>query len=449
VTGRTWWLTRRLGWRLALVLLVAIGLAAGAVGWRAIVTARALDDIALQAQVAAIVAALTTGSDGGPRLDLPPDLAAAFQRPNSASVFLVTDAAGKTLLASDPVTAALIVPYLPGPGLFRVPPLPRLPQGMLGYAARAGPWRVAVSQSREQSEALVGSLMTEFFSTGLALLAAICAASVLIGVLTVRQGLRPLRLASGAAVRVDPARPGLRLPETGLPGEVAPLVAAVNQALARLEAALGAQRRFVGDAAHTLRTPLAVLTARLDSLPDEPVTTALRGDADRMTRLIEQMLQMARLDGMPLDVSQPVDLRAVAVEAISALAPLAVRRGAELALSEPAPVAPLRGNRAAPVIALTNLIENALAHAPAGSLVEVVVAPPARISVLDRGPGVSVADRRVIFERFGRGHAAGTAGAGLGLAIVAGIAVAHRGSVQVVARDGGGGAFELELGTLG
>jgi signal transduction histidine kinase len=231
---------------------------------------------------------------------------------------------------------------------------------------------------------------------------------------------------------VKPARPGLRLPEVGLPGEVAPLVAAVNQALARLEVALSAQRRFVGDAAHTLRTPLAVLTARLDSLAEGPDTLALRRDADRMTRLIDQMLQMARLDGMPLDVSQPVHLRAAAVEAISALAPLALQRGVQLALSEPA---------------LTNLVENALAYAPPGSLVEVTVEPPARVLVLDRGPGVPEAERSLIFERFGRGQATGSTGAGLGLAIVAGIATAHRGSVRAMGRDGGGAAFALELST--
>jgi signal transduction histidine kinase len=289
-----------------------------------------------------------------------------------------------------------------------------------------------VAQSREQSEALVGSLLAEFFSTGLVLLALIGTASVLIGVLTVRSELRPLRLASAAATRVEPARPGLRLPEAGLPGEVTPLVAAVNQALARLEVALSAQRRFVGDAAHTLRTPLAVLTARLDSLAEGPDTLALRRDADRMTRLIDQMLQMARLDGMPLDVSQPVHLRAAAVEAISALAPLALQRGVQLALSEPA---------------LTNLVENALAYAPPGSLVEVTVEPPARVLVLDRGPGVPEAERSLIFERFGRGQATGSTGAGLGLAIVAGIATAHRGSVRAMGRDGGGAAFALELST--
>ena len=243
-------------------------------------------------------------------------------------MFVVANEAGRPLLSSDPAAAALIATYMPARGgLFRVPASPRYPTGMIGFAAPSGQWRVAVAQSREQSEALVGSLLAEFLSNGLALLALIGAAAVLIGVLTVRRGLRPLRLASAAAARVEPARPGLRLPDAGLPGEVAPLVVAVNQALARLEAGLSAQRRFVGDAAHTLRTPLAVLTARLDSLVDGPETQALRRDADRMTRLIEQMLQMTRLEGMPLDVSQPVDLHAIAVEAISALAPLAVQRG--------------------------------------------------------------------------------------------------------------------------
>jgi signal transduction histidine kinase len=234
------------------------------------------------------------------------------------------------------------------------------------------------------------------------------------------------------------------LPEEGLPGEVAPLVSAVNQALARLEAALIAQRRFVGDAAHTLRTPLAILTARLDAL-EAPETAALRHDVDRMTRLIEQMLQMARLDGTPLDASQPVDLRAVAVEAISALAPLAMQRRVELALNER--TAHATGNHAALVIALTNLIENALNHAPSGSLIEVTIEPPAILSVLDRGPGVPEADRAAIFERFARGRIARGSGAGLGLAVVAGIAAAHRGSVRAMGRDGGGAAFILELGT--
>jgi len=449
VTQPSWWLARRLAWRLGLVLVLAIGLAAASVGWRAIVTARGLDDATLQAQVAAVAGALATAPDGLPRLALPPEMAAAFQAVGGSSVFVIADAARRPLLSSDPGVAAELAPYLPErDGLFRVPAFPRHPEGMLAYAVHSGQWRVAVAQTREQSEALVSSLLDEFFTTGLVLLALIGAASILIGVVTVRNGLRPLRLASAAAAQVEPARPGLRLPEAGLPGEAVPLVAAVNQALARLEAALGAQRRLVGDAAHTLRTPLAILTARLDSLPEAPETAALRRDADRMARLIEQMLQMARLDGMPLDVSQPVDLHAIAVEAISALAPLAVRHGVQLALSEQANIRPVAGNHAALVIALTNLVENALTHAPAGSLVEVILEPPARISVLDRGPGVPEAERSLIFERFGRGQASDSTGAGLGLAIVTGIAATRRGSVRATGRDGGGAAFALDLGTF-
>ena len=124
-----------------------------------------------------------------------------------------------------------------------------------------------------------------------------------------------------------------------------------------------------------------------------------------------------------------------------------LQRGVQLALSEPAQVGPVTGNYAALVIALTNLIENALAYAPPGSLVEVTVEPPARVLVLDRGPGVPEAERSLIFERFGRGQVTGSTGAGLGLAIVAGIAAAHRGSVRAMGRDGGGAAFALELGT--
>ncbi len=469
----SWSLANRLAWRLAAVLVAAIGLAAIAVGWRAIVTAGALDDTALQVQVRAVAAHLAIAPDGSPRVDLPPALRAAFHTGEGGNVFLITTPQGSVRLSSDPTAAALIAPYVPETdGLFRVPATPAQTEGMVGFVAGTGQWRVAVAQSREQSEVLVRSLLGEFFSTGLVLLTVIGGTAALIGIWTVADGLRPLRSASAAASRVDPAQPGVRLPDADLPGEVAPLVAAVNQALARLEAALGAQRRFVGEAAHALRTPLAVLTARLDALAEGPQADLLRRDADRMTRLIEQMLHMARLDGQPLDVSKPVILRAVAIEAISLLAPLAVRRDLELALRETGSPGPLAGNHAALVIALTNLIENAVAHAPPGSLVEIELAAPARLTVLDRGPGVPAAEREAIFERFHRGQSGRgqsgrgqsgrgqlvdnqtshsqtgqPSGAGLGLAIVAGVAAAHGGATWVQPREGGGAAFVLDLAT--
>lgn len=206
-----------------------------------------------------------------------------------------------------------------------------------------------------------------------------------------------------------------------------------------------AQRRFLGEAAHAMRTPLAVLTARLDLLDDMPVIEALRQDTERMSRLVGQLLRMARLDGLPLDVSQRVELRTVAVEAITSLVPLGLRAGLTIGLQEDAPNACVNGNQAALVLATTNLIENALAQAPAGSEVEVTIGEPATITVLDRGPGVPLEVREQIFRRFERGPSPHGEGVGLGLAIVAEIAAAHGGGVDVTDRAGGGAAFTLTL----
>jgi signal transduction histidine kinase len=263
-----------------------------------------------------------------------------------------------------------------------------------------------------------------------------------IAVFTIRHGLRPLRDASAAAARVGPGHPDVHLPTAGLPGELSPLVGAVNAALDRMERSLAAHRRFVGDAAHALRTPLAILTARIDELPEGQASAALSADCDRMSRLVEQMLTMARLDGAPLDVSAAVDLRAAAAEAVSGRAPLAIARGLELALTAPDPIPPIAGNHAAIVLAVENFIDNAIAHAPAGSAIEVVIDPPATLSVLDRGAGVPDEKRAGIFQRFqtGRSH-----GVGLGLAIVAEIAAAHGASVRAESRAGGGSAFVLRF----
>jgi signal transduction histidine kinase len=439
-------LARRLAWRLALVVIAAVALAAVAVGWRSVVAVRNLDDTALQDQARAIATHIAAGPDGRPKLDLPRALDDAFRSSHGDNIFLVTTESGAALFESGPDAQSVLSSLTPAsPGLFRVAPSQRHPDGMVGYALRAGPWTVMVAQGREQSEVLVRGVLAELLSTGLALLAAIGTMAVLIGVWTVRQGLRPVRGASAAAAAIGPARPGARLPETDLPAEIAPLVSAINQALARLESALAAQRRFVGDAAHSLRTPLAVLMARIDALQDSTEAQHLRQDADRMARLVGQMLQMARIDGVPLDISERVDLHAVAMEAISALAPLAVARQLDLELTG-APAGPIRGNCAALVIALQNLIENALGHAPPGSTVQVELTPSNTLRVLDRGPGVSEAEQAAIFERFRRGRKpAGTAGAGLGLAIVAEIVAAHGGSAHVTAREGGGAAFELDL----
>ena len=448
MTARTtarppWRLTRRLAFRLSAMMVVAMALAAGVVAWRTLLTIRELDDVALQDQARLVAGQLSLDPGGGARLDLPPHIAAGFQDPDAASLFLVLDGAGKVLFTSDPAGAAALLPYLPhrAEGFFRVPPAAALPDGLLAALITSGPWRIVVGQAHEQREVLVASLLREFAFSALWLLAPMGAAVVLIAVFTTLHALKPLRAAAAAASRIAPDRPGQRLPAQGLPSELVPLVGTVNAALDRLERALAAQRRFVGEAAHALRTPLAVLTARIDAL-EEPEATALRQDCDRMARLVTQMLTMARLEGAPLARDDRVDLRAVAAEAVAALAPLAIGRGVELALLEGKAPAAFAGNHAALVLAVENLIDNAIAFSPAGGTVEVALEAPCAISVADHGPGVAESERQVIFARF---HSGRRGGAGLGLAIVAEIAAAHGGGVAVEDRPGGGAVFRLSL----
>ncbi len=443
---RPWSLAARLGWRLVAVLMAAIALAAGTIAWRAVSTVHELDDQALQNQARLLVARLP--ADAKAPLSIPEDLVNSFRASDGDNVFMVYRGA-ELASTSDPAAAALIAPFLKprnADGFFRLPMVPGHRNGMIGLTVTDWPWRVVVMQGREQSSVLLESLSANFITVGFFLLLPIGIVAVLVAVLTLQRGLRPLRRVSAAALRVGPTQPGARLPLADLPNEVFPLVQTVNDALSRLDHALMGQQRFMAEAAHALRTPLAVLTARLDLMEDRQDLEGLRHDADRMGRLVGQLLRMARLDGMETDVTAAISLYAIAAEAISALVPIALRKGVEIALAEQGTAVPLRGNHGALVLAVTNLVENALAYAPSGTVVEVVVDRAGRITVLDEGPGVPTEQRARIFERFNRGPHAKEGGAGLGLAIVAEVAVAHHGSVHVEARPGGGSAFVLSVG---
>ena len=241
MTAPPWSLARRLAWRLAGVLVGAIGLAAIAVGWRAIVIARALDDTALQAQVRAVAAHLAAAPDGAQLLNLPPALAAAFQvgaaaregsrkRGPDRTREATRDASGEgagaeagaatsgrggrqplpglagpqdqVLLASDPAAAALVAPYLPpGDGLFRVPSAPAQPRRRrwLRRPRRPVSRRGGAKPRAERGARAQPARRVPLHQPAAA--RAIGGAAVLIGVSTVSDGLRPLRRASAAAAR--------------------------------------------------------------------------------------------------------------------------------------------------------------------------------------------------------------------------------------------------------
>jgi signal transduction histidine kinase len=169
----------------------------------------------------------------------------------------------------------------------------------------------------------------------------------------------------------------------------------------------------------------------------------LRADVARVNRLIEQLLSVARLDAMALDVSGVVDLSAVATTVVEYMAPLAVHQGRQLAVQGAERIVNVQGNRYAIEDAVRNLVENAIAHAPPATEVVVTVDAVGSVNVTDRGPGVPPEQRTRIFERFWRGKTRAGSGAGLGLAIVEEIMKAHRGTANVTEAPGGGASFTL------
>lgn len=270
---------------------------------------------------------------------------------------------------------------------------------------------------------------------------------LLIDILIFRRALRPVLQASAAAQHIGPSRTDIRLPTDGVPREIVGLVHAVNKAFDRLEEGLRAQRDFAADAAHELRTPLTILRTRVDTSPETPLSDAVRKDVERMTRVVNQLIDLAELETSVVETRDVVNLNELCAEVVEYLAPLAVREGKELALAECPTDVRVVGNRETLFRAIRNLAENALDHTPKGTAAEIEVGADGTVTVVDDGPGIREEDRIHLFERFWRRDRRSLSG-GLGLAIVQRIAEAHSGSIIVDNRPQGGARFRLCLPVL-
>ncbi|TWT11532.1 cell wall metabolism sensor histidine kinase WalK [Reyranella sp. CPCC 100927] len=269
--------------------------------------------------------------------------------------------------------------------------------------------------------------------------------AALIVPLVVTQALRPLRNAARDAARIDLRSRDFRLPDgKGVPSELLPFIRSINAALDRLDDGFSRQQRYAAEAAHELRTPLGVLAARIDSLPESPVARGLRRDAERMRTLVDQLLFVAWLETRHVLPDESLDLTAVARGVVADCAPLAIAQGRDIALTPEAEHLPIRGNTRAVESAITNLVQNAVRAEPQGGTVEVVARAPAEILVIDHGTGIAAAERDRVFEPFWR-RDEHHPGAGLGLTIVKEAAAAHGGTVTVEDTPGGGATFRLTL----
>jgi signal transduction histidine kinase len=270
------------------------------------------------------------------------------------------------------------------------------------------------------------------------------AAAALIAWLVTSRGLSPLREAAAQASRIDMNSIDQRIPVEGIPSEIMPLVDAVNAALERLDAGAAKQRRFAANAAHELRTPVAILRARIDSLPESQHKTDLKRDARRMQTIVEQLLIASRLADKSAPTGEVVDLVAIVRAMVADYAPLVIENKRRIEFDAAVLLMKVRGNRRALECIFANLIDNALRAEPEGGSVLVRVAPGGAADVVDHGAGVAKDAREMIFEPFWRGSEA-LPGTGLGLAIVKELIDQSNGKVGVLETPGGGATFRVTL----
>jgi two-component system OmpR family sensor kinase len=263
--------------------------------------------------------------------------------------------------------------------------------------------------------------------------------------------------------RISDRDEGARVRSPRTRDELAALAATMNGLLGRLQAALGRERRLVADAAHELRTPLAILRTELElaGRPErtrEELVQAVANAAqetDRLARLAEDLLFLARTDeGVPVLRLEPVPLREVLHEAVAAHAAQAAAASVSVGVAVHDDMVVVL-DEARIRQAVENLVDNAVRAAPAGSAIDVGVQVEdgvAVISVSDSGPGFHPDFIAHAFERFRRDDAARArdgGGSGLGLAIVDAIARAHRGRAEARNRPGGGATVDLAIPLAG
>jgi signal transduction histidine kinase len=304
--------------------------------------------------------------------------------------------------------------------------------------------QIQIAQSQRQRQALDHSSLLR---TGAGVLALLAVAGALIWWI-LALSFRPLqRTARSVGERSES---DLR-PVDGMdaPVEVQPLLEALNRLLGRIRTTLQFERRFTSDAAHELRTPLAairtnaqVLVGARDAAERDATAQDLISSVDRSTRLVEQLLSLARADAVlaARDV-KVVDLAEIAREQVRAHGPLAERNGILLAEGSLGPATSLADPELVGVL-LRNLLENALRYTPTGGRVAVATGSDeagAWLEVLDDGPGISPDQRERVFERFYREAGQKSTGSGLGLSIVRRIVELHRGTVRLQEGEGGSG----------
>jgi signal transduction histidine kinase len=429
------------------VSLLAVGAASGALYVRFKAKNLQFREETLRNQAGVIVDFLKTVPEGP--VELPRYVAEGFKTNNGR--YAVVGRNGELLAASPGVAAPLAAIDPSHPQDYFVLQPDEEQQAYYGMSVRTlyADQPVFVQVAFHAGNIVFDSVLEEFVQDIAWIWIPFVVVLLIVNLVVARIGLAPLRMAANQAAAIGPGAVSTRLTENGLPRDVHALVTAVNRGLDRLEIAFEAQKRFIADAAHELRTPVAVLKAHVGILSKFEGHPELVDEISGLERLVNQLLDIARLDVLQVGADHVADLTVVATEVASHLGPAAINAGRSIEVLAPDEPVCIRGASDYLFRALRNIVENALRHTPVGTTVSIVVANPASISVIDRGPGVGPDQKHAIFGRFwqgGRDH--NTGGAGLGLDIAARTVVAHGGFISVDDAPDGGAIFTMQFESL-
>ncbi|MGX4805648.1 sensor histidine kinase [Bradyrhizobium guangdongense] len=386
---------------------------------------------AMRAQAETLAERIAVQPDGKVTFNLPDSLRGLYSEAYGRYQYDIRDAGGRLLFSSHKKTGSVESDSISGADVT---------QTIGGTIVR-----IHVAEDLSHRDVITDDIVSNFFRRVGWITIPILLVLLATDIIIFRRAIAPLWNASEKASAIGPARTDIRLPTEQIPREIVPLVTAVNQALDRLEDGFRVQRQFTADAAHQLRTPLAILRTRIETLGDAAARQALHDDIEAMSRIVAQLLEIAELDTLVLDPGETADLRAVCAEVVGSIAPFAIAQHKDIALKGAEAPVMIHGNSEMLQRAVFNLAENAIKFTAKETSVDVEVGDDGSVRVRDCGPGVAESERELIFQRFWRRDRQRSDGAGLGLSIVRGVADDHAATVAVDNLPGGGAEFTLRF----